>query len=86
MRKQTLILISLLLSGLLSSCYYLQRPDMRVYEPYAYSSPLELAGPAKLKVTYMGTSTLYFDDGQTRVLIDGFFTRPDNLFQILFYN
>ncbi len=84
LRKLMLCLIFFLFSASFSGCYYLQRPDMRVYEPYFYSPPLELAGPGKLKVTYMGTSTLYFDDGETRILIDGFFTRPDNLFQILF--
>lgn len=79
-RKLLLCLIPFLFSG----CYFLQRPDMRVYEPYFYQPPLELAGPGKIKMTYMGTSSLYFDDGETRVLIDGFFTRPDNLFQIFF--
>lgn len=29
-----------------------------------------------LKVTFFGTSTLLFDDGQTQLIIDGFFSRP----------
>lgn len=36
-------------------------------------------GPPKageVKVTYFGTTTLLFDDGESQLLIDGFFTRP----------
>jgi L-ascorbate metabolism protein UlaG (beta-lactamase superfamily) len=29
-----------------------------------------------VKVTFLGTSTLLFDDGETQIMIDGFFTRP----------
>ncbi len=29
-----------------------------------------------VKVTYLGTTTLLFDDGETQIMIDGFFTRP----------
>src|SRR5690606_14670139 len=34
------------------------------------------AGPEPLSITYYGTSTLMFSDGRSRLLIDGFFTRP----------
>lgn len=30
----------------------------------------------KVKATFFGTSTILFDDGETQILIDGFFTRP----------
>lgn len=30
-----------------------------------------------IKITYLGTSTMMFEDGATRILIDGFFSRPD---------
>lgn len=29
-----------------------------------------------VKVTYLGTATLLFDDGETQLMIDGFFSRP----------
>lgn len=32
-----------------------------------------------LKITYFGTSTLTFEDGQSRILVDGFFSRPNIL-------
>ncbi|MEZ0372751.1 MAG: MBL fold metallo-hydrolase [Candidatus Sericytochromatia bacterium] len=74
----------MLLSALLAGCYQLQTPDMRVYEPYFYqpaASP-EPAGTPHLDVTFLGTTSLYFSDGESRILIDGFFTRPDNLWQV----
>jgi L-ascorbate metabolism protein UlaG (beta-lactamase superfamily) len=40
-------------------------------------------GPSSgLRVTFLGVSTLLFDDGETAILTDGFFTRPDK-FQLL---
>ncbi|MBP6730525.1 MAG: MBL fold metallo-hydrolase [Chitinophagales bacterium] len=32
--------------------------------------------PGQVKVTFFGTSTLLFDDGETQLLVDGFFSRP----------
>jgi L-ascorbate metabolism protein UlaG (beta-lactamase superfamily) len=32
--------------------------------------------PGHFKATWMGVTTILFDDGETSVLIDGFFTRP----------
>lgn len=32
---------------------------------------------------YYGTSTLLFDDGSTKIFIDGFFTRPDSVLDIV---
>ena len=32
-----------------------------------------------VKITFLGTSSLLFDDGQTQILIDGFFSRPNTL-------
>lgn len=40
--------------------------------------------PKQLRVTFLGVSTLLFDDGDTAILTDGFFTRPrrvDTLFR-----
>ena len=38
--------------------------------------PASRSGPGSLGITYFGTSTLMFDDGASRLLIDGFFSRP----------
>jgi L-ascorbate metabolism protein UlaG (beta-lactamase superfamily) len=34
------------------------------------------AYPGAVKVTWLGVATLLFDDGETQILIDGFFSRP----------
>jgi L-ascorbate metabolism protein UlaG (beta-lactamase superfamily) len=36
-----------------------------------------------VRVTWFGVTTLLFDDGETQILIDGFFSRPD-IFDIIF--
>ncbi|AFT79312.1 hypothetical protein AMBLS11_13715 [Alteromonas macleodii str. 'Black Sea 11'] len=37
-----------------------------------------------LKITYFGVSTLLFDDGVNKILVDGFFTRP-SIEQLIFF-
>ena len=39
----------------------------------------------EVKVTFLGTSSLLFDDGNTQLMIDGFISRP-SLTKILFSN
>lgn len=58
----------------LTACYAFQRPQLEQYAKYQ----ADLQQPiGRLNVTYLGTTTLYFNDGETGILIDGFFTRPD---------
>lgn len=45
----------------------------------ADQAELRPSPPADLKVTFYGVSTLMFDDGEARLLIDGFFSRPSVL-------
>ncbi len=35
--------------------------------------------PARLKVSFLGVATVLLDDGETAILTDGFFSRPDML-------
>lgn len=42
-----------------------------------------LADPSRLRVTFVGTTTLLFDDGETAFLTDGFFSRPPFLEVVL---
>ena len=42
--------------------------------PYARISPAPARGD--VRVTFLGVSTLLFDDGETRIMTDGFFSRP----------
>ncbi len=48
--------------------------DFKKYKAERYTNPLIPEG--NVKATFFGTSTILFDDGETQILIDGFFTRP----------
>lgn len=77
--------ISLSLLFLLSGCYFVQRPDMSVYEKYTHrKDPYQEVARQKVDVTFLGTTTLYFNDGETGIMIDGFFTRPGDYGQLAF--
>jgi L-ascorbate metabolism protein UlaG (beta-lactamase superfamily) len=55
-------------------------PDLSGYDAYRV---LEVPVPAgALKVTFLGVSTLLFDDGETAIMTDGFFSRP-GLFSVV---
>lgn len=48
--------------------------DFKNYRAEHYNNPQIPEG--NVKATFFGTSTILFDDGETQILIDGFFTRP----------
>ena len=54
-----------------------QRADLAPYRAYAPPSP----GPSRSGGTarFFGVSTLAFEDGETTILVDGFFSRPGPL-------
>jgi L-ascorbate metabolism protein UlaG (beta-lactamase superfamily) len=53
---------------------WLDRPSL---ESTGWSAPPEqAANPASVTATWLGVTTLLFDDGETQILIDGFFSRP----------
>lgn len=49
-------------------------PDLAGYE--SYRMPEASPTAKSLSVTFLGVSTLLFDDGETAIMTDGFFTRP----------
>lgn len=51
----------------------LGRPDMSTY---ASRHDLPAAEPGRLGVTFLGVSTLLASDGDSAVMVDGFFSRP----------
>ncbi len=56
------------------------RPDLEATGlPVAGSD----AGAVGVRVTWLGVTTLLFDDGETRILTDGFFSRPGLLDLVL---
>jgi L-ascorbate metabolism protein UlaG (beta-lactamase superfamily) len=53
------------------------RPSLEPYRELVRTKP---AGtPSGFTVTFLGVSTLLFDDGETAVMTDGFFSRPGKL-------
>jgi len=49
--------------------------DISIYREY-YTNDTGEPKLNEVKVTFFGVSTLLFDDGETQILIDGFFSRP----------
>jgi L-ascorbate metabolism protein UlaG (beta-lactamase superfamily) len=74
--KRALLLIGILaLSAVAWLAYqFTHRPSV---EPYAsLALPPVDASAAALRTTFFGVSSLLIEDGETALLIDGFFTRP----------
>jgi len=64
-----LILVAALLAALWHDRPLLSEVDWPLYPEYE-------ARPDAVTVTWLGAATLLFDDGDTQILIDGFFSRP----------
>lgn len=59
---------AIVLYGMLSS------PSL---EPYlALQATTGTPGPSRVNARFMGTTTILFDDGKTKIMSDGFFSRP----------
>jgi L-ascorbate metabolism protein UlaG (beta-lactamase superfamily) len=50
--------------------------DINRYRPYFIKQSEGELKKGSIKVTFLGTNTLLFDDGESQVMIDGFFSRP----------
>ena len=77
MKKRILIGLAIILLLLILFVFYRTRPsgDIDDYKAY-YVNDTGQPKDSSVKVTFFGVSTLLFDDGQTQLLIDGFFSRP----------
>jgi L-ascorbate metabolism protein UlaG (beta-lactamase superfamily) len=76
MKKFLFRAVLLLIIAFSSYLFYVSRPSGNI-DNYAQYYTDNYAQPTNgsVKVTFLGTSTLLFDDGATQILIDGFFTR-----------
>lgn len=61
--------------------YLKQPPEMKTFEHLQLNNTI--TSDSKLKVTFFGTSTLLFDDGETAWMTDAFFSRP-GVFDVAF--
>lgn len=57
--------------------HFSKRPGLEGYKEHMLAASDEK--PSGLRVTFLGVSTLLFEDGETAILTDGFFTRPGRL-------
>ena len=76
MKRALLVILLLLAAG--AGWLVVQLRDRPSLEPYRdrFLAPL-IGDPASgLRVTFFGVATLLFDDGETAILTDGFFSRP----------
>jgi hypothetical protein len=64
-----LVVASVIIAALWSDRPALSEIDWQPYPEYE-------SRPDAVTVTWLGVTTLLFDDGNTQVLIDGFFSRP----------
>lgn len=69
-----MLLLMLLLIAVLAYRFS-QRPSLTTYQGLTLPSAVE-SGTGRLRVRFLGVSTLLLEDGQTAVMTDGFFTRP----------
>ncbi|TGN12004.1 MBL fold metallo-hydrolase [Leptospira ilyithenensis] len=68
----------------IQSCMFGSSGNVRDYKNYLSEQKQTNSVPSgKVRVTFLGTSSLLVDDGETQLLTDGFFTRP-SLFRTAF--
>src|SRR5512138_2353599 len=69
--------ITVVLIGAAAYVYYglTHGPDVSSF--VALRTSPDISRNAPLRVTFLGVSTLLLDDGNTKILLDGFFTRPN---------
>lgn len=76
MKKASLLTLAALTGSVLLISCAMFRPSrgLQNYEPW-FSNDSENPANGSVKVTFHGVTTLLFDDGETQILTDGFFSR-----------
>ncbi|HEY5918891.1 MAG TPA: hypothetical protein VIU13_15850 [Chryseolinea sp.] len=84
MKKILLLLLVVVLLGVFIFLFIQTRPsgDIDLYKTY-FTDDSGQPGNNTVKVTFFGVSTLLFDDGETQILLDGFFSRPSMMAALL---
>jgi L-ascorbate metabolism protein UlaG (beta-lactamase superfamily) len=80
-RSLTLLAVFLVVAPAWVTFRWNQRPNLDSYS--RFSAPSAGVSGGALRATFLGVSTLWFDDGETGVLIDGFFSRPGAIRSLL---
>ena len=73
-----LLIISGLAIGLMASAFYILNSTTEPLVGFdeQIEDPALTGRPEQLTATFIGTTTLLFSDGESSIMIDGFFTRP----------
>ncbi|WP_051122393.1 MBL fold metallo-hydrolase [Leptospira wolbachii] len=73
----SLLIPFLLLLLFFSHCAFRPSGTLSQYDSYfPHESPSNLIPKGKVRVTFLGTTSILLDDGETQILTDGFFSRP----------
>lgn len=72
------IMAAMLTAALLAGLWR-DRPKL---DSVDWPEPVATAGPGDVTLTWLGVTTMLFDDGETQILIDGFVSRP-SIFDIV---
>lgn len=77
--KRALLALILLVAGTVATVLWMQShpPALTPFEALRWPSATTPSGP--LKVSFLGVATVLLDDGETALLTDGFFSRPDRM-------
>ncbi len=70
--------MELVILCLVAGMVFLLQPSgqMSNFQKWQYQPSEKSSAPPTLEVKFFGVSTLLFEDGQTQILIDGFFSHP----------
>ncbi|QDU19093.1 MBL fold metallo-hydrolase [Urbifossiella limnaea] len=71
-----LVLVLLALAATAAAQPAKQPPEIERYRNYLLTAPAPEPKNGSVRVTWLGTATLLFDDGETQLMTDGFLTRP----------
>ncbi len=74
-RTAAAIVIGAILIGVVAVMFWRDRPSIAAIDWPAPAIASTVSSDA-VTVTWLGVTTLLFDDGETQILIDGFFSRP----------
>lgn len=77
MKKNAVGVLVIFLASFVFLGWILIRPSGKIddYEAY-YANDTVLPAKGSVKLIFFGVSTLLIDDGETQLLVDGFFSRP----------
>jgi L-ascorbate metabolism protein UlaG (beta-lactamase superfamily) len=74
LRALAVVALLLLLTAAVIAWRLNARPELAPYDALWWRAPAPAAG---LKVSFLGVASVLVDDGETAILTDGFFSRPD---------